>query len=64
MATLSRCYAVMQNFEMSVTGSHRNDAMLRQITEAVQIERTNPDNLMNDKSEWNMTPLPRTVIVY
>ena len=55
---------VMQNFEMSVTGSHRNDAMLRQITEAVQIERTNPDNLMNDKSEWNMTPLPRTVIVY
>ena len=54
----------MQNIEMFVTGSHRNDAMLRQITEAVQIERTNPDNLMNDKSEWNMTPLPRTVIVY
>ena len=43
----------MQNFEMSMTGSHRNDATLRQITEAVQIERTNPDNLMNENDLEN-----------
>jgi hypothetical protein len=53
----------LQDFEMCVTGTFRNDAMLRQITEAVQIERTDTDTLMNDRAEWNMTPLPRTVIM-
>ena len=53
---------VMQEFEMSITGSYRNDAMLRQITEAVQINSTNTDVLMNDRAEWNMTRIPRTVI--
>ena len=53
---------VMQEFEMSITGSYRNDAMLRQITEAVQINNTNTDVLMNDRAEWNMTRIPRTVI--
>ena len=52
----------MQEFEMSITGSYRNDAMLRQITEAVQINSTNTDVLMNDRAEWNMTRIPRTVI--
>ena len=52
----------MQSFEMSVTGSFRNDAMLRQITEAVQINNTDRRELMNDRSEWNMNPVPRTVI--
>ena len=51
-----------QRFEMTVTGSYRNDAMIRQITEAVQIERTDTNTLMNDRAEWNMTSLPRTVI--
>ena len=51
-----------QQFEMNVTGSYRNDTMLRQISEAVQIERTETELLMNDRAEWNMTSLPRTVI--
>ena len=52
-----------QRFEMTVTGSYRNDTMIRQITEAVQIERTDTNTLMNDRAEWNMTSLPRTVIL-
>ena len=52
----------VQAFEMSITGVYRNDAMIRQITEAVQIENTDVNILMNDRAEWNMTPLPRTVI--
>ena len=51
-----------QTFLMSVTGSYRNDTMLRQITEAVQINNTDPNERMNDRSEWNMTRVPRTVI--
>ena len=52
----------MQGFDMRVTGSYRTDSMIRQITEAVQIERTDTNTLMNDRAEWNMTSLPRTVI--
>ena len=51
-----------QRFQMSVTGSYRNDAMLRQIAEAVQIENSDPGSLMNDRAEWNMTPIPRSTI--
>ena len=47
---------------MSVTGSFRNDAMLRQIAEAVQIENAETGTLMNDRAEWNMTPVPRSTI--
>ena len=47
---------------MKVTGTFKNDAMLRQITEAVQIESTNPNNLMNTRAEWNMTRVPRAAI--
>ena len=47
---------------MKVTGTFKNDAMLRQITEAVQIESTNPDSLMNTRAEWNMTRVPRATI--
>ena len=51
-----------QQFEMNVTGSYRNDTMRRQISEAVQIERTETELLIYDRAEWNMTSLPRTVI--
>ena len=47
---------------MSVTGTYKNDAMLRQIAEAVQIENTATDTLMNDRAEWNMTRVPRMTI--
>ena len=52
----------LQTFSMSITGSYRNDAMLRQITEAVQINNMDRDVLMNDRTEWNMTRVPRAVI--
>ena len=48
---------------MSITGVYKNGAMLRQITEAVKINNTDPNMLMNDRAEWNMTGVPRTVIV-
>ena len=54
--------STMQEFQMKVTGTFKNDAMLRQITEAVQIESTNPNNLMNTRAEWNMTRVPRAAI--
>ena len=47
---------------MSVTGTFRNDAMLRQISEAVQIDNVDPEKLMNTRAEWNMTHVPRATI--
>ena len=47
---------------MQVTGSYRNDTMIRQIAEAVKIDRTDSNILMNDRAEWNRNSLPRTVI--
>ena len=47
---------------MSVTGTFRNDAMLRQISEAVQIDNVDPEKLMNTRAEWNMTRVPRATI--
>ena len=52
----------LQSFMMSVTRSFKNDAMIRQISEAVQINNTDPNSLMNNRAEWNMTRVPRTVI--
>ena len=40
-------------FEMNVTGSYSNDAMLRQISEGVRIDQVQEDSLMNSKNEWN-----------
>ena len=52
----------IQEFEMRVTGTYRNDAMLRQITEAVQIDLGDPNRLMNTRTEWNITRVPRASI--
>ena len=52
----------MQTFLMSVTGCYKNDAMLRQVTEAVQINNMEPSIRMNDRAEWNLTRIPHTVI--
>ena len=54
---------VIQGFQMNVTGTFRNDAMLRQITEAVQIDNVEPARLLNTRAEWNMTRVPRAEIV-
>ena len=41
----------MQKFEMNVTGSYSNDAMLRQISEVVRIDQVPEGSLMNSKNE-------------
>ena len=52
----------MQTFLMSITGTFKNDTMLRQVTEAVQINGMDANERMNTRAEWNMTRIPRNVI--
>jgi hypothetical protein len=52
----------MQEFQMNVTGTFKDDAMLRQITEAIQIDNVAPGKLMNTRAEWNMTRVPRATV--
>ena len=52
----------IQRFTMSITGTYRNDSMLRQISEAVQINNVDPVHLMNTRAEWRMTRVPRASI--
>ena len=51
-----------QKFEMNVTGFYSNDAMLRQISEGVRINKVPEGSLMNSKSEWNCFRVPRTIV--
>ena len=51
-----------QQFEMVVEDRVRNDPMKRQILEAIRIQSTPDENLMNSRSEWNMNPVPRIII--
>ena len=46
-------------FQMNV---YRDDTMLRQISEAVRIRNTDPENLLNNKSEWNIQNIPQVII--
>jgi hypothetical protein len=41
-----------------------DDAMLRQVTEAVLISRTQSSRLINNKNEWNHVSIPRAVVNY
>ena len=50
---------VVPDFRMNVTGVYRRDTMLRQISEAVQINEKGLENVMNDKSEWQLNHVPR-----
>ena len=52
----------MQRFQMNVTGLYSNDAMLRQISEGVRIDKVPEDFLINSKNEWNFFHIPRAVI--
>ena len=53
---------IAQNFQMSQTGSYKNDAMLRQIMEAVRISNSSNINLLNSKKEWNNFQLAEVVL--
>ena len=50
------------NFTMNVTGVFGDDAMLRQITEAVLISKTQSSKLINNKNERNYVSIPREVL--
>jgi hypothetical protein len=52
------------DFRMDITGHYRNDAMLRQIAEAVRIHSSNSqyNELINNKTEWNYVSFPRVVV--
>ena len=52
----------MQKFEMNVTDSYSNDAMLRQIAEGVRIDQVPEGLLMNSKNEWNYFRVPCAVV--
>ena len=50
-------------FTMNVTGVFHNDALLRQITESVFINKVAAGKLINNKTEWNHVSLPRVGVV-
>ena len=53
---------IVPEFQMNVTGVYRDDTMLRQISEAVRIRNSDPKNLLNNKSEWNIQNIPQVII--
>ena len=50
-----------EDLEMKVVESHRSP-MSRQIHEGVEIENNGADIIMNSKSEWNNSKIPRIII--
>ena len=50
------------SFVMNVTRVFRDDAMLRQITESVLINKVEEGKLINFKREWNYVRIPRAVV--
>ena len=51
-----------QDFTTSIKKVLYRDAMLRQVTEAVTIKSIKEEDVMNLKTEWNFTCIPRAVI--
>ena len=47
---------------MSVKGQFKDDAMLRQILEAVMINNEGKETIMNSKNEWNYINLPHVAV--
>ena len=45
-------------FRMNITGTYRDDTLLRQVAEAVRIRNTPAASLLNNKTEWNNHTLP------
>ena len=53
---------IIQTFRTSVTASFKDDALLRQVTEAVKIRRVPEEKSMNSKEEYNVARLSQNVI--
>ena len=54
----------MQKFDMNVTDSYSNNAMLRQISEGVRIDQVPEGSLMNSKNEWIYLRVPCAVVAH
>ena len=59
---VERHSGTIQDFTMNITGNYRNDAMLRQISEAVRINNTPREHLINNRTEWNYIQFPRIMV--
>ena len=51
------------SWNIHITGTFHNDAILRQITEAAMIGKVPETDLINSKSEWCYAHIPRTVVI-
>ena len=51
-----------KNFVMKIDRTFRKDPLLRQITEAIEIQDTPEEQRMNSKSEWHQPRVPRVSI--
>jgi len=51
-----------REFSMKVVATCRNDATKRQIMEAIFIQKTDRENSLNERSEWNNIRIPRIEI--
>ena len=60
---LQKQFGSVPDYHMNVTGFYRQDTMIRQISEAVQINEKGMANLMNDKTEWQLNHVPRVATV-
>ena len=49
-------------FCISVKGQFKDDAMLRQVSKAVMINKEGKENVMNSKNEWNCINLPHVAV--
>ena len=49
-------------FKMDITGTFHRDSALRQISEGIQIERTESKRLMNTRNEWNSSLIPQITV--
>ena len=49
-------------FYISVKGQFKDDAMLRQVSKAVMINKEGKENVMNSKNEWNCINLPHVAV--
>ena len=52
----------MQKFEMNVTGSYSNNAMLGQISDGVRIDQGPEGSLMNSRNKWNYFRVSHAVV--
>lgn len=51
-----------KQFKMRIDRTFRKDPLLRQITEAIDIQDTAEEHRMNSKSEWHLPKVPRVTI--